>query len=137
MTSLVKGFREFILRGNVVDLAVGIVIGAAFGAVVTAFVDGILNPLIGAIFGQPNLDNIWTITINDSSILPGVFLTAVLNFLLIALAVYSMIVVPMNKLAERTKKPEEPAAAPVTPDDVILLKEIRDLLAAQGKGSAS
>lgn len=139
MTSLVKGFREFILRGNVVDLAVGIIIGAAFGAVVTALVDGILNPLIGAIFGQPNLDTIWTITFNGSNILPGVFLTAVLNFLLIALAVYGLVVVPMNRLAARrtSDEVEEPAPAPATPEDVVLLAEIRDLLAAQGTRSAS
>jgi large conductance mechanosensitive channel len=126
--SLVTGFREFILRGNVVDLAVGIVIGAAFGAVVNALVEGILNPLIGALFGQPNLDRIWTITLNESNILPGVFLTALLNFLLIAFAIYLVVVAPMNRLNEirRARTPEVPAAlAP----DLVLLQEIRDLLA--------
>lgn len=131
MSKLVSGFREFILRGNVIDLAVGIIIGAAFGAVVQALVNGILNPLIGAIFGQPNLDRIWTITINDSDILPGVFLTALLNFLLIALAIYLLVVVPMNRLDEirKARQPKEPEVPPALAADVVLLQEIRDLLA--------
>ena len=133
MSGLTKGFRDFVLRGNVVDLAVGIVIGAAFGAVVTAFVEGVLNPLIGAIFGQPNLDRIWTITINDSQILPGVVLTALLNFLLVALAIYAVVVAPLNRMAERraaaAAAAEEPEAPPAPAEDVVLLTEIRDLLA--------
>lgn len=123
-----NGYKQFILRGNVVDLAVGIVIGAAFGAVITALVEGVLNPLIGAIFGQPNLDRIWTITINGSSILPGMVLTALLNFLLVALAVYAFVVAPMNALAARRKAGE--VAEPTAPaEDIILLQEIRDILA--------
>lgn len=130
--SLVKGFREFILRGNVIDLAVGIVIGAAFGAVVNALVEGVLNPFIGGVFGQPNLDRIWTITINESNVLPGVLLTALLNFLLVALAIYLVIVVPMNKLAElRRARSVDEAVPPALAADVVLLQEIRDLLAEE------
>lgn len=127
----INGYKEFILRGNVIDLAVGIVIGAAFGAIIKALVDGILNPLVGAIFGQPNLDQIWTITINGTSILPGMVLTALINFMLVALAIYSFVVAPMNARAARRKAGQE--AAPAAPaEDVLLLTEIRDLL-AQGK----
>lgn len=136
MKSLITGFRAFILRGNVLDLAVGIVIGAAFGAVVNALVEGILNPLIGAIFGQPNLDRIWTITINDSNILPGVLLTALLNFLLIALAIYLVVVVPVNRMAElrRARLVDEAPVPPALAAEIVLLQEIRDLLAEGRSG---
>jgi large conductance mechanosensitive channel len=108
---MIKGFRDFILRGNVVDLAVAVVIGAAFGAVVTAFVADIITPLIAAIFGKPDFSNL-TFTINNSKFLYGAFINAVISFLLIALAVYLFVVVPMNKMAElraRGKAPEDPA----------------------------
>ncbi len=108
---MIKGFREFILRGNVVDLAVAVVIGAAFGAVVTAFVADIITPLIAAIFGKPDFSRL-TFTINNSKFLYGAFINAVISFLLIALAVYFAVVVPMNKMAERRargKAPEDPA----------------------------
>ena len=105
---MLKGFREFILRGNVVDLAVAVVIGAAFGAVITAFVKDIITPLIAAIFGQPNFDNL-KFTINSSVFLYGSFINAVVSFLLIALAVYFVVVVPMNKVAERRARGQVPA----------------------------
>ena len=132
---MLQGFKDFIARGNAVDLAVGVVIGAAFGAVVTALVDNVLNPLIGGIFGQPNLDRIWVITLNPAvgggeptEILFGAVLTALINFLLVAAAVYFCVVLPLNKLAERRAKEAEPE--PDAPDeDVVLLTEIRDLLA--------
>ena len=97
---MVKGFRDFIMRGNVVDLAVAVVIGAAFGAVITAFVADIITPLIAAIFGKPDFSGL-VFTINKSQFLYGAFINAVVSFLLIAIAVYFVIVVPMNKLAER------------------------------------
>jgi large conductance mechanosensitive channel len=105
-----KGFREFIMRGNVVDLAVAVVIGAAFGAVVKAFVDNIITPIIAAIFGQPDFAAL-KFTINGSVFQYGLFINALLSFLLIALAVYYVVVVPMNKMAEvraRGKAPEDP-----------------------------
>lgn len=129
-TGFLNGFKEFIARGNAIELAVGIVIGAAFGAVVTSLVEGIINPLIGMIFGKPNLDTIWVITANGASIAPGMVLTALINFVLVAAAIYFLIVVPLNKLAERRKKGVEPE--PEAPaEDVLLLQEIRDLLAKQ------
>jgi large conductance mechanosensitive channel len=106
---MIKGFRDFILRGNVVDLAVAVVIGAAFGAVITSFVANIITPLIAAIFGQPDFSAL-TFTINGSRFLYGTFINSVVSFLLIALAVYFVVVVPMNKMAElraRGKGPED------------------------------
>jgi large conductance mechanosensitive channel len=105
---MIKGFRDFILRGNVVDLAVAVVIGAAFGAVVTSFVANLITPLIAAIFGKPDFGSL-TFTINNSQFMYGAFINAVISFLLIALAVYFVIVVPMNKLAERRARGEAPA----------------------------
>ena len=104
---MLKGFKEFILRGNVIDLAVAVVIGAAFGAVVTAFVTDIITPLIAAIFGKPDFSDL-TFTINNSRFLYGDFINAVISFLLIAAAVYFVVVAPMNKLAERRARGQEP-----------------------------
>ncbi|NLF06140.1 MAG: large conductance mechanosensitive channel protein MscL [Actinomycetales bacterium] len=137
MKGIFGGFKEFVLRGNAIDLAVGVVIGAAFGAVVTAVVDHLITPLIGAIFGAPDLSRIWDITLRvnpgdtpDAIISVGGILNAILQFLLIAIAVYFVIVLPMNKLAERRAKGLEPE--PEAPsEDVVLLTEIRDLLAKQ------
>ncbi|HLS03005.1 MAG TPA: large conductance mechanosensitive channel protein MscL [Beutenbergiaceae bacterium] len=123
---MIQGFKDFIARGNALEMAVGIVIGAAFGAVVEALTDKVLNPLIGAIFGQPDLDRIVVISTRGGEILPGAILTALINFLLIAAAVYFLVVVPVNKLAERNASAEEEDD---TPEDVALLSEIRDLLA--------
>ena len=100
---MLKGFKEFILRGNVADLAVAVVIGAAFGAVVTAFVKDIVTPIIAAVFGKPDFSQL-TFTINKSTFFYGSFINAVVSFLLIAAAVYFVVVVPMNRLAERRAK---------------------------------
>ncbi|WP_229243653.1 large conductance mechanosensitive channel protein MscL [Cellulosimicrobium marinum] len=128
---MLNGFKEFVLRGNAIDLAVGVAIGAAFGAVVTAIVDGLISPLIAMIFGKPDISNIWMIgPINEATIDMGLILNAILQFLLVALAIYFVIVVPMNHLAARRKKDVEPE--PEAPaEDVRVLQEIRDLLAAQ------
>ena len=107
---MIKGFRDFILRGNVIDLAVAVVIGAAFGAVVTAFVTGILTPLIAAIFGQPSFKDL-TFTINGAHFLYGSFIDALISFLLVALAVYFVVVVPMNKMAELRARGQAPEGA--------------------------
>lgn len=104
---MLKGFRDFILRGNVIDLAVAVVIGAAFGAVVTAFVESLLTPLIAAIVGQPDFSDL-TFTINNSVFTYGVFINALISFLLIAAAVYFVVVAPMNKLAERRARGQGP-----------------------------
>ncbi|MDD7465081.1 MAG: large conductance mechanosensitive channel protein MscL [Actinomycetaceae bacterium] len=119
-----SGFKEFISRGNVIDLAVGVIIGGAFSPIVTALSDKVIMAFIAAIFGKPNFDHVGEFTINGATIMPGTVITAVINFLLIALALYFCIVVPMNKL-RKTKEVEEVA----TPsEDVVLLTEIRDLL---------
>ena len=104
-----KGFREFVLRGNVVDMAVGVVIGAAFGGIVTAFVKDLLTPLIAAIAGKPDF-SAYVFEIHGSKFLYGDFLNALIAFLLIAAAVYYFVVLPVNKLMERFQP--EPAAAP-------------------------
>jgi large conductance mechanosensitive channel len=139
MKGVLTGFKDFVLRGNAIDLAVGVVIGAAFTSVVTALVEDFLNPLIGAIFGKPDLSGVWDITLREadpareleaSVISVGGVLNAILQFLLVAIALYFLLVLPMNKLAERRKKDEVPE--PEAPaEDVRVLQEIRDLLAAQ------
>lgn len=102
-----KGFRDFILRGNVVDLAIAVVIGAAFGAIVEALVKDLITPLIAAIGGQPDFSGIY-FTINNSKFMIGDFINAVVSFLIIAAVVYFLVVLPLNKLIARSK----PAAAP-------------------------
>jgi len=101
---MLKGFRDFILRGNVVDLAVGVVIGAAFGAVVTSFTKDLLTPLIAAIVGKPDFSGI-ALTIHGSRLMIGAFINALISFLLVASAVYFAVVLPMNTLLDRFKKP--------------------------------
>lgn len=98
---MLKEFRSFILRGNVVDLAVGIVIGAAFGAIVTAFVDNILSPLIGSIGGE-NLGHL-TLTVNGVDLIYGEVLNAILAFLMIGAAIFFFVVKPVNLLMARLK----------------------------------
>ena len=106
---MIDGFKKFIARGNMVDMAVGVVMGAAVTAVVNSVVDGIINPLVAAIFGKPDLSKTWNWTITNwagenSVISFGSVLNALLNFLLIALAVYFCIVVPINNLRDMTEK---------------------------------
>lgn len=105
---MLRGFRDFVLRGNVLDLAVAVVIGGAFGAVVTALVKDLLTPLIGAIVGKPDFSAL-VVTINGSQFLIGDFLNAVISFLLISLAVYLFVVAPMNALVARRRRGEPPA----------------------------
>lgn len=132
-----QGFKEFISRGNAVDLAVGVVIGAAFGEIITAVTDKFLSPLIGALFGQPSFDNVLQFEVglfgDPAVVQPGAILTAVVNFLIVAVAIYFFVVVPLNKLAEKTNldlgiaKEEEEEEEEVSPE-VALLTEIRDSL---------
>jgi large conductance mechanosensitive channel len=105
---MVKGFREFILRGNVIDLAVAVVIGAAFGAVVTSFVTNILTPLIAAIVGKPDFSAL-NLNINGAVISYGTFLNALISFLLVAGAVYFFMVAPMNSWKARAARNAVPA----------------------------
>jgi large conductance mechanosensitive channel len=126
---MLKEFRTFILRGNAIDLAVAVVLGAAFGAVVTSLVEDIVTPIISIVFGKPGFADL-TITINDAVIRYGAFLNAVLSLLMIGAAVFFLIVKPVNALMERRKAGIEPEPEAV-PEDVVLLGEIRDLLRHQ------
>jgi large conductance mechanosensitive channel len=104
---MMTGFRQFILRGNVIDLAVAVVIGAAFGAVVAALVKDVLTPLIGALVGAPDFSSL-VLQVNGSNILIGDFINAVVSFLLVAAAVYYVIVVPVNAINARRNRGEAP-----------------------------
>jgi large conductance mechanosensitive channel len=108
---MLKGFRDFILRGNVVDLAVAVVIGAAFGALVAAFVDDLITPIVAAIIGKPDFGDLH-FTINGSVFKYGDFLNALITFLSIAAAVYFFVVQPVNALTARLK-PGKPVDTPI------------------------
>ena len=121
---MIKGFRNFILRGNVVDLAVGVMIGAAFTAVVNSLVKDLMTPFIAAIIKQPDFSTL-SFTINGSKFLYGDFLNALLTFIIVAVTIYFFVVLPVNKLLTRFRgSPEAPKKAP----QERLLEEIRDLL---------
>jgi large conductance mechanosensitive channel len=105
---MLKGFKQFLMRGNVVDLAVAVVIGAAFGAVVDALVKDLLTPIIAAIVGKPDFSAI-QFTVNGSQFLIGAFINAVLSFVFVAAAIYFFVVTPMNMINERRKRGEAPA----------------------------
>ena len=131
---MLSGFKTFIARGNVVDLAVGVVMGAAVGLVVSGLVESFINPLIAWLVGKPNFDSlVFTLPpiFGDE---PTVFeygkiLTAIVNFFLVSLAIYFFIIIPMNKLTASLKK-EEAETPPAQPsEEILLLREIRDSLA--------
>ena len=123
---MIKGFKDFLLRGNVVDLAVAVVIGAAFGAVVAAFSKDFVGGIIGVIGGTPDFGTAG-FEIGNGKIIIGTTITGLINFVIVAAAVYFFVVLPVNKLMERRQRGEEPEAV-ATPEDVALLQEIRDLL---------
>lgn len=104
---MLKGFKQFLLRGNVVDLAVAVVIGVAFGAVVNSFVKDLLTPLIAATVGKPNFSYL-VLDLNGAKITYGEFLNALISFLLVAAAVYFFFIVPVNALVSRSKKEPPP-----------------------------
>jgi large conductance mechanosensitive channel len=131
VTAVIKGFKDFILRGNVIDLAVAVVIGAAFSTVVTAFTKGILEPLIASVGSgakdKGGLDFYLRSGNPATKVLLNELITAVINFVLVAAVIYFFVVVPMNLLLERRRRGQEPEpAAPA--EDILLLQEIRDLL---------
>ena len=139
-----KGFREFLLRGNVIDLAVAVVIGAAFTAIVSTIVKALINPLIGAVFNASSLDKalvvaIPTISGGSANLLFGAIIGAVVNFVIVAAVVYFALVVPVNRLRkiafDRVKQNTEQTPQDVPPTDVEVLLEIRDLLRTQQGGT--
>jgi large conductance mechanosensitive channel len=124
---VLKDFRNFLMRGNVVDLAVAVIIGAAFGVVVKSFTDDILMALIAAVFGQPSFQSI-TIDVGDGEIFIGRFINAVINFLIIGFALFVVVKTFANLEARRRRGELAPEDTPAPTDEAILLAEIRDLL---------
>jgi large conductance mechanosensitive channel len=134
-----KGFKQFVLRGNVIDLAVAVVIGAAFTTIVSAIVTSIITPLIGALFNADDLKHSLVVRIptaagGHADLLFGAVLAAIINFLIVAAVVYFALVVPVNALVKRAfqRQQEEPASAEsAPPNELDLLTQIRDLLDGQ------
>ena len=126
---MVKGFRDFLMRGNVVDLAVAVIIGAAFGGVVSAFADDFIGGVIGAVGGSPDFGNAG-FTVNGSKIVYGSTITALINFAIIAAVIYFVVVVPMTRLQARVRGDAD-ADTPAPSDEARLLTEIRDVLREQ------
>jgi large conductance mechanosensitive channel len=124
---MLKGFKDFLMRGNVVDLAVAVVIGAAFGAVVKGLLEGLINPLVAAVARKPDLSTVGNFELLGAKFNLGLFLAPLFNFLTIAAAIYFIVVLPINKLAERRAKGEEPETDSPS-EEVALLTEIRDSL---------
>ena len=132
---MLKGFRDFVLRGNVVELAVAVVIGAAFGKVVTTVTDRALQPLLAAVGGGSAGDGLGfrVRSANPATFVDiGALISSVLNFAIVAAVVYFAVVVPMNALQARRRATAEPAPQ-ASPEDVVILREIRDLLRAQAR----
>ena len=124
---MLKEFRDFILRGHVFDLAVAVMIGAAFTAIVNSLVGDIIMPIIGVLVGGINFSGL-SITIGSAVISYGKFLQAIVNFLLVGLTMF-LVIKSINSLQKRLiKSKEETPPAPMTPEDIVLLREIRDLL---------
>lgn len=127
---LLRGFKEFISRGSAIDLAVGVIIGAAFGSIVKALTDGLISPLIAAIFGKADISGVLTFHLNGATFSIGLVLQAVLTFLITALALYFAIVLPINTMRARRARAVE--TAPQAPsEEILLLTQIRDLLASE------
>lgn len=121
---MIKEFKKFIARGNVIDLAVGVIIGGAFGKIVTSIVDDILMPIIGVLIGGIDFSGL-SIKIGDAQITYGNFIQNVIDFLIVAFCIFILIKI-VNKITHKEEEKKE--EAPAKPDDVLLLEEIRDLL---------
>jgi large conductance mechanosensitive channel len=126
---MLKGFKEFVLRGNVIELAVAVAIGTAFTAVVNQFGDSFIEPLVALIGGGGEAGG--TFTIGGQVFDYGAFINALIFFLLTAVVIYFAVVAPYNAFEERRRRGQARAEAPPPPDDVVLLTEIRDLLRGQ------
>lgn len=128
---MLQDLKKFLMRGNVVDLAVAVVIGVAFQAVINAFVEFIINPLIAGIFGEPDISQVLTFGVNDAVVSIGGFLQALLDFLIIGVALF-LVVQAYNRL-QSVREQTPPEEQPVPSDEVVLLTEIRDALRAQAR----
>lgn len=133
---MIEEFKKFIFKGNVVDLSTGVLVGAAFGGIVTAFTKGVVEPLLKAVGGTPNVSlgiPIGTFTDEAGKVVPnmidiGLVINSVIGFLITAAIIFFVIVKPMNKVMALTQKKQAEAPPPPTPADIALLTEIRDLL---------
>lgn len=125
MKNFLSEFKTFAMRGNVMDLAVGVVIGGAFGRIVSALVDAILMPVLGMVTGNPNFDYL-VLYVGKAEIKYGAFLSALINFVIVAFALF-LLIKGINRLA-RKQKAEEASTPATTPEDIQLLREIRDSL---------
>lgn len=128
MKKSIREFKEFALGGNLIEVAVGLVMALALAALITALVETIIMPLVGAIFGAPNFNELWVVTINDSQVMFGTFVTALVSFLSIAFGVYFLVVKPYNAYKARVASGAEEAVA--EPEDTVLLREILGALKA-------
>ena len=127
---MLRGFKDFLLRGNVIDLAVAVVVGMAFSRIVDALATDVIGGLIGVVGGVPDFGDVG-ISANGGKVVLGSLVNAVINFLIVSAVVYFAVVVPVQRLMERRNAGEEPEVS-ATPEDIALLKEIRDLLKARG-----
>ena len=127
---MLEEFKKFVMRGNVLDLAVAVILGVAFNTVVQAFANGILMNFIAAVFGQPSFDSI-TIHLGDGRLLVGAFLTAVINFVIVAFALFLVVQAFARLQNLRARGAGADEATPAPSDETILLAEIRDLLRAR------
>ena len=126
---MLKGFRDFVMRGNVIDLAIAVIIGAAFGAVVSAFANDFVGGLLGALGGDPDFGDAG-VTVNGSKIVYGSTITALINFVIVAAVIYFVVVIPVQRLSS-LRKDGAASESPAPTDETILLTEIRDLLREQ------
>ncbi len=122
-----KEFKEFAMKPGLIEIGVGLVMAAALGALITSLVENILMPIVAAVFGQPDFSSLFAVGLGDSTILFGVFLTAVITFISIAFAVFFFVIKPFQAYQERTAKPVEEEVEE-DPEDLVLLREIRDAL---------
>ncbi|MEO2105899.1 MAG: large conductance mechanosensitive channel protein MscL [Actinomycetota bacterium] len=126
---MLKEFKEFLMKGNVIDFAVAVVIGAAFAAIITALVEGIINPIIAAIVGQPDITQVTT-SIGSAKLLTGQVIGAIINFVLVGLVLF-LLVKAANKAMDARKKEPEEVEVVADPEEILLLREIRDSLSTR------
>ena len=122
----IEEFKKFIARGNVIELAVGVIIGGAFSSIVTSLVNNILTPILGLVLGGVNFSNL-AITFKDTRIEYGAFIQSIIDFLIVAICIFTLVKI-INRLMHIKKKEEKEAPAPLKREEVVLLEEIRDLL---------